>query len=237
MKADTPGRRKGSTAIDHPALAESPVTVARSLDRRAADDEALPSYLDLAVLVADVQSQLDDLTRQLVHYARRYERTTWKDIGETFGISRPTVYKRSATRATTTLAAIPEAEQGMSALAEFRATLPGWRPAVEDWLDGQLAWFRNDPAWASSVYLLNAPPLVGLGSMSVKNVEEGWIRWDALIERAAPPACPSSRATGGRGRNWPARPAALRRVQHLVPPSRPRRSVSSRSTENRYRLK
>jgi CRP-like cAMP-binding protein len=94
MKADTSARRKGSTAIDHPALAESLVTLARSLDRRAADDEAIPSYLDLAVLVADVQSQLDDLTRQLVHYARRYERTTWKDIADTFGISRPTVYKR-----------------------------------------------------------------------------------------------------------------------------------------------
>ena len=94
MKADTSARRKDTTAIDHPALAESLVTLARSLDRRADDDEATPSYLDLAVLVADVQGQLDDLTRQLVHYARRYERTTWKDIAETFGISRPTVYKR-----------------------------------------------------------------------------------------------------------------------------------------------
>jgi len=94
MKADTPARRKGTVAIDHPALAESLVTLARSLDRRAGDDDTGPSYLDLAVLVADVQSQLDDLTRQLVHYARRYERTTWKDIADTFGISRPTVYKR-----------------------------------------------------------------------------------------------------------------------------------------------
>lgn len=94
MKADTSARQRKGTAIDHPALAESLVTLARSLDRRLADDEAGPRYLDLAVLVADVQSQLDDLTRQLVHYARRYERTTWKDIAETFGISRPTVYKR-----------------------------------------------------------------------------------------------------------------------------------------------
>jgi hypothetical protein len=72
----------------------------------------------------------------------------------------------------------------MSTLTEFRATLPGWRPAVEEWLDRQPAWFRNDPAWASSVYLLNAPPLVALGSMSLKSVEEGWIQWEALFERA-----------------------------------------------------
>ena len=73
----------------------------------------------------------------------------------------------------------------MNALAEFRASLPGWRPSIEEWLDRQPAWFRNDPAWASSVYLLNAPPLVALGSMSLKSVEEGWIRWDSLIMRAS----------------------------------------------------
>lgn len=95
MKPDTTLRRsKRTAAIDHPALAQSLVTLARSLDRRVAEDEEAPSYLDLAVLVGDVQAQLDDLTRQLVHYARRYERTTWKDIADTFGISRPTVYKR-----------------------------------------------------------------------------------------------------------------------------------------------
>ncbi len=94
MKPDTPTRRpKKSGAIDHPALAQSLVTLARSLDRRVADEEG-PSYLELAVLVGDVQGQLDDLTRLLVHYARRYERTTWKEIADTFGISRPTVYKR-----------------------------------------------------------------------------------------------------------------------------------------------
>jgi len=73
----------------------------------------------------------------------------------------------------------------MTALAEFRAAFPAWRTAVEEWLDRQPAWFRNDPAWASSVYLLNAPPLVALGSMSLKSVEEGCIRWDSLVERAA----------------------------------------------------
>lgn len=80
--------------LDHPALAQALVTLARSLDHRAGDDEEPPSYLDLAVLVADVERQLEDLTRVLVHYARRYDKTTWKEVADTFGISRPTVYKR-----------------------------------------------------------------------------------------------------------------------------------------------
>ncbi len=84
----------GAAPLDHPALAQALVTLARSLDRRAADDEEPPSYLDLAVLVSDVERQLGDLTRILVHYARRYEKTTWKEVADTFGISRPTVYKR-----------------------------------------------------------------------------------------------------------------------------------------------
>lgn len=72
----------------------------------------------------------------------------------------------------------------MTALAEFRAGLPGWRTAIDAWLDRQPAWFRNHPGWASSVYLLNAPPLVAVGSMSLKSVEEGWISWDCLLARA-----------------------------------------------------
>lgn len=71
----------------------------------------------------------------------------------------------------------------MTALKEFRAGLPAWRVAVEDWLDRQPAWFRNDPAWAGSVYLLNSPALVALGSMSLKSVEEGWINWEELLRR------------------------------------------------------
>lgn len=72
----------------------------------------------------------------------------------------------------------------MTALREFRATLPAWREAVESWLEHQPAWFRNDPAWAASVYLLNAPPLVALGSLSLKSVEAGWIKWEELLRRA-----------------------------------------------------
>ncbi len=80
--------------LDHPALAQALVTLAQALDRRATADDEAPSYLQLAVLVAEVDRQLGDLTRILVHYARRYERTTWKEVADTFGISRPTVYKR-----------------------------------------------------------------------------------------------------------------------------------------------
>lgn len=72
----------------------------------------------------------------------------------------------------------------MNTLEEFRSTLPVWRVAVEEWLDRQPAWFRNDPGWASSVYLLGAPPLVALGSMALKSVEESWIRWDEILARA-----------------------------------------------------
>ncbi len=72
----------------------------------------------------------------------------------------------------------------MNALEEFRSTLPVWRVAVEEWLEAQPAWFRNDPAWASSVYLLGAPPLEALASMTLKSVEEGWIRWDEILARA-----------------------------------------------------
>lgn len=95
MNPDTAFPPANNTApVDHPALAQALVTLAQSLDRRAAVDEVPPSYLDLAVLVADVERQLGDLTRILVHYARRYEKTTWKEVADTFGISRPTVYKR-----------------------------------------------------------------------------------------------------------------------------------------------
>lgn len=72
----------------------------------------------------------------------------------------------------------------MNALEDFRSTLPAWRVAVGEWLDQQPAWFRNDPAWTSSVYLLGAPPLVALGSMTLKSLEEGWIHWDELLHRA-----------------------------------------------------
>jgi CRP-like cAMP-binding protein len=95
MNPDTAKTASSEAApLDHPALAQALVTLARTLDRRATNDEESPSYLDLAVLVADVEHQLEDLTRVLVHYARRYENTTWKEVADTFGISRPTVYKR-----------------------------------------------------------------------------------------------------------------------------------------------
>lgn len=86
--------RAVSAAIDHPSLAQALVTLARSLDRRGDDAEDAPGYLELAVLVSRVQGQFDDLTRILVHHARRHESATWKEIAESFSISRPTAYKR-----------------------------------------------------------------------------------------------------------------------------------------------
>lgn len=80
--------------LDHPALAEALVALSRSLDRRGAGDEAAPSYLALAVHVVGLQRQLDDLATMLVHYARRYEGTTWNEVADAFSISRPTAYKR-----------------------------------------------------------------------------------------------------------------------------------------------
>jgi light-regulated signal transduction histidine kinase (bacteriophytochrome) len=80
--------------LDHPALAEALAALSRSLDQRIADDEAAPSYLDLAVHVVSLQRQLDDLATMLVHYARRYEGTTWNEVAHAFSISRPTAYKR-----------------------------------------------------------------------------------------------------------------------------------------------
>lgn len=95
MKPDTTPSSLGNPApLDHPALSQALVTLARSLDQRQLNDEDAPGYLDLAVLVAKVEHQLEDLTRVLVHYARRYEHATWKEVADTFGISRPTVYKR-----------------------------------------------------------------------------------------------------------------------------------------------
>ncbi|MGH9118113.1 MAG: hypothetical protein ACRD0A_09650 [Acidimicrobiales bacterium] len=93
----SPTTRKRPTApapIDHPALSQALVTLARAVDHQAVGEGEPPGYLHLALLVADVQRQLDDLTRLLIHYARRYEGTTWTQVAETFGISRPTVYKR-----------------------------------------------------------------------------------------------------------------------------------------------
>jgi hypothetical protein len=94
MSPNIKKRRSSPAPIDHPALSQALVTLAHAVDRQTSGDDEAPGYLQLALLVADVQRQLDDLTRLLVHYARRYEGTTWTEVAETFSISRPTVYKR-----------------------------------------------------------------------------------------------------------------------------------------------
>lgn len=87
-------KRVRKAPLDHPALAEALVALSRSLDQRTAGDADAPGYLDLAVHVVGLQRQLDDLATMLVHYARRYEGTTWNEVADAFSISRPTAYKR-----------------------------------------------------------------------------------------------------------------------------------------------
>lgn len=89
-----PKKRPRQPPLDHPALAQALVVLACALDKRSTGDIDAPSYLDLAVHVVGLQTELDDLAALLVHYARRYEGTTWKEISAAFGISRPTAYKR-----------------------------------------------------------------------------------------------------------------------------------------------
>ena len=95
MTADaSPESPSTEPALEHPALSHALTTLARSLDRRAEPGAEAPSYLELAVLVAGVQDRLDDLTRLLVHAARRYDGTTWQQVARALGVSRPTAYKR-----------------------------------------------------------------------------------------------------------------------------------------------
>ena len=68
--------------------------LARSLDSHGDDADHAPTYLELATLVSRAQGQLEDLTRILVHKARRHQNATWQQIADIFGISRPTAYKR-----------------------------------------------------------------------------------------------------------------------------------------------
>ena len=79
--------------VEHPGLSESLVMLARALDRRHNDADA-PHYLDLAVMVTGLEGPLDDLARYLIHLARRYDQTSWQDIGDALGVTRQTAYKR-----------------------------------------------------------------------------------------------------------------------------------------------
>ena len=72
----------------------------------------------------------------------------------------------------------------MNALECFRVELPSWRPAVEAWLDALPAAVRTSPPLAAVAYLFDAPILVALGSRELADVEQSWIDWAALEERA-----------------------------------------------------
>jgi CRP-like cAMP-binding protein len=90
-RAATPG------AVEQPSLAQSLTILAKALDRRNDGTEDAPTYLDIAVMVAGIETELDDLARLLVHLARRHEGTSWQDIGDAMGVTRQTAYKRWGT--------------------------------------------------------------------------------------------------------------------------------------------
>jgi hypothetical protein len=94
MSPDKSSRAKPADAVDHPALAYALVTLARALDQRNTGSPDAPSYLEVAVQVAHIEAQLDDLSRLLVHLARRHEQTSWQEIGDAMGVTRQTAYKR-----------------------------------------------------------------------------------------------------------------------------------------------
>lgn len=73
----------------------------------------------------------------------------------------------------------------MSAMAQFQAHLPTWRPAVEAWLDTLPVTVRTDPARAALTYLLAAPPLGALGADHLADLDTGRIDWPALEAHAA----------------------------------------------------
>ncbi|MEW6474296.1 MAG: hypothetical protein AB1679_18750 [Actinomycetota bacterium] len=83
--------------VEHPALAQALLRLSLALDRRHDGAEDAPSYLELAVRVAGLEAQLDDLARLLVHLARRHEGASWQEIGEAMGFTRQTAYKRWGT--------------------------------------------------------------------------------------------------------------------------------------------
>jgi uncharacterized protein with PIN domain len=94
MTPDRPTRPARKTRLEQPALSQALVTLAEALDARNAETADAPSYLELAILVARLETQLDDLSRLLVHLARRHEQTSWQDIGDALGVTRQTAYKR-----------------------------------------------------------------------------------------------------------------------------------------------
>lgn len=97
MNPRKPAGQPSVRDVEHPALAQSLTTLARALDHRNDGSEDAPSYLDIAVMVAGIETELDDLARLLVHLARRHEGTSWQDIGDAMNVTRQTAYKRWGT--------------------------------------------------------------------------------------------------------------------------------------------
>ena len=91
------GAKSSVPHVEHPALAQALLRLSRALDQRNQGRDDAPTYLELAVRVAGLETQLDDLARYLVHLARRHEGASWQEIGEAMGFTRQTAYKRWGT--------------------------------------------------------------------------------------------------------------------------------------------
>jgi hypothetical protein len=104
-----PAAKPKTPPVEHPGLAQALLRLSLALDRRNDGAENAPSYLELAVRVASLEDQLDDLARYLVHLARRHEGASWQDIGDAMGFTRQTAYKRWGTPSPND----PEAEEGL----------------------------------------------------------------------------------------------------------------------------
>lgn len=89
--------RRKVPPVEHPSLAQALLRLSVALDQRHDGAEDAPTYLELAVRVAGLEAQLDDLARYLVHLARRHEGASWQEIGEVMGFTRQTAYKRWGT--------------------------------------------------------------------------------------------------------------------------------------------
>lgn len=91
------GAKTSVPRVEHPALAQALLRLSLALDQRNKGTNEAPTYLELAVRVAGLETQLDDLARYLVHLARRHEGASWQEIGEAMGFTRQTAYKRWGT--------------------------------------------------------------------------------------------------------------------------------------------
>ena len=86
-----------TTDIQHPDLAAALAQLADALDRRHDDVADAPSYLEMAALADHISEQLHDLAKMLVTAGRAHEKSSWTDVGHTFGVTRQAAMRRWST--------------------------------------------------------------------------------------------------------------------------------------------